>query len=652
MQGEHVNESIRRYIGKCSKCKTSAAINYTVVNGEYFRPDGKRVAPHGLGRYWCSCGNLAQLKPMRGSFNPNKKCDARCMNAKGDQCDCACGGVNHGGKFNVIDFSEPIAQKPAKSVISDIPPWEKPAKEDGPVPTTMPAPIAQFPIPAPVAGPDGFLPSLYQARIFDWIEKGRGDAFVEAVAGSGKTTTLKQAAKRLKTSSSLFLAFNVHIKEELKQQLPPGMNVSTIHGIGMAAIRRRLGNGVKVEDTKYSKITREYIHMVFGDQLDFDDKKDLADDLKQLVLMSQVSLTDTDKPEEVQELMNHFGIHPLTSLADTCKALTAILNQGLQMAQEGLISYSDMLWLPFMWQLRVAQYDWVFVDEAQDLSPAQLELVLKCRRQGGRVLFVGDRRQAIYGFAGADSESVNKIIRRTGATVLPLSICYRCPSTHIAMARDIVPQIEARPNAPAGVIRRVKDEEVAASVQEGDLILCRVTAPLISTCFELIASGVPARVRGRDIGASMISTLKKVVKQRGFKMTDCVAFLDKYEDDQVRALCDGGKEEENAMLIEKIRDQIESLRAIYRRSRPATVEAFQAAIEEIFSDGRPSVMLSTVHRAKGLEERRVFLLAPEKMPHPMAKKPWEVEQEMNLKYVAFTRAKEELVFVDTTRDGK
>ena len=60
-----------------------------------------------------------------------------------------------------------------------------------------------------------------------------------------------------------------------------------------------------------------------------------------------------------------------------------------------------------------------------------------------------------------------------------------------------------------------------------------------------------------------------------------------------------------------------------------------------------AVMLSTAHKSKGLEANRVLILLPNKLPlkwpHQLE---WQLRQEMNLKYVALTRAKKELVFVD------
>lgn len=72
-------------------------------------------------------------------------------------------------------------------------------------------------------------------------------------------------------------------------------------------------------------------------------------------------------------------------------------------------------------------------------------------------------------------------------------------------------------------------------------------------------------------------------------------------------------------------------------------------ITEMFTDdkNRPGVRLSSIHKAKGLEAERVFLLEPEgaSVPHPMARSKQAKEQEYHLRYVAITRAINELVFV-------
>ena len=80
---------------------------------------------------------------------------------------------------------------------------------------------------------NGFKPSAYQQAIFAFITNGRGNGIVNAVAGSGKTTTLVKAAELLSTASSLFVAFNKHIATELNERLEgTDMTARTVHSIG------------------------------------------------------------------------------------------------------------------------------------------------------------------------------------------------------------------------------------------------------------------------------------------------------------------------------------------------------------------------------------------------------------------------------------
>jgi superfamily I DNA/RNA helicase len=71
-------------------------------------------------------------------------------------------------------------------------------------------------------------------------------------------------------------------------------------------------------------------------------------------------------------------------------------------------------------------------------------------------------------------------------------------------------------------------------------------------------------------------------------------------------------------------------------------------IDSIFSGDKKKegVSLSTIHKAKGLEADNIFIVCRSLMPSKSAKKDWEISQEHNLEYVAYTRAKKNLCFVD------
>jgi len=218
-------------------------------------------------------------------------------------------------------------------------------------------------------------------------------------------------------------------------------------------------------------------------------------------------------------------------------AASRIIASGEELARNAkIIDFDDMVYLPVQWNLRVPKYDWIFVDEAQDLSKAQLQLALRARNQRGRILFVGDKHQAIYGFAGANCNSVDEIIKETRAKELPLSICYRCPTSHLDLARESVPHIEPRPDAPVGTLETIKLDKLPSIVQEGDLILSRTTAPLVDLCIELISNKIPARVRGRDIGTSITSLAQDISRISGFTYSKLPKYVKDWEQQKLEKL--------------------------------------------------------------------------------------------------------------------
>jgi DNA helicase II / ATP-dependent DNA helicase PcrA len=479
-----------------------------------------------------------------------------------------------------------------------------------------------------------FQPSKYQTAIFDFIASGQGDAVVDAVPGSGKTTTCVEASKRLSSRNALFCAFNRHIAAELKTRLQ-GMRAQTIHSLGLSALYP-IGKP-EIDDRKYSKLIRQYLF-----DLNITERERLQTTsarIRELLRLSQLTLTEAEDEPALRALASHYSLD-MKDWDFTWKAIAPILNIGIELAPQ-VIDYNDMVWLPHVLGLEPRKAQWVFVDEAQDLNQAQLELVLKARAAGGRMLFVGDARQAIYGFTGASTRSIANITDRTQATVLPLSICYRCPTSHIELANKVYPGIEPRPGAPAGTAKEIEEAEVVGIAQEGDLILCRTNAPLVPLCFELIRAGIPAKIRGTDIGKNLIALLAQVEQASGFTFSQLPQYLYAYLDEQKLLL---GNQDSAEMVIANIEDRVKTILAISQSTRASSMAGLIRAITDLFSDQRAAVWLSSIHKAKGLEANRVILLYPNLLPHPNAKKPWEQEQEQNLKYVALTRAKESLFF--------
>jgi len=261
-------------------------------------------------------------------------------------------------------------------------------------------------------------------------------------------------------------------------------------------------------------------------------------------------------------------------------------------------------------------------------------------RNGGRSMVVGDRKQAIYQWAGSSEGAMDIIKHATNARELPLSITYRCPASHVKLAQELVPQIQARPNAPEGIIGYLKPWQLTNFLRDGDMVMCRTNAPLVRPAFEMLAQGKKAIIVGRDIGSNMVNLIDRIAKKNSISDTNSMLDeLTKYIDMQVYRLEKTGKLGKAAML----RDQLETIEAI--ADGCPTVDSVNRKITDIFSDDKAGVRFASVHRSKGLEAERTVILRPELMPHPMAQGDQAMESEFNVKYVSLTRSKSEMYFV-------
>jgi superfamily I DNA/RNA helicase len=271
-----------------------------------------------------------------------------------------------------------------------------------------------------------------------------------------------------------------------------------------------------------------------------------------------------------------------------------------------------------------------------------------CASKRGRFIAVGDRRQAINGFAGADCASFDKIAKQPDTVELPLSVNYRCGKAMIELAQGIVPQIEAHKGAIKGEI--IHTNELTKSLfKPNDMVLCRKAAPLVGLCLKLIEQGITAIVKGKDIAED----LKSIVEGANTKnIKEVLAYLEDEKKKVVNIVreqrkCSEADAKNSAKYINFL-DRCKCIENICQYSIKSTTQ-LKSYIDKIFSDDniKNAVTLSTAHKSKGLEANRVIILLPDKLPLKYPRQqPWEMEQEMNLKYVALTRAKKELIFVD------
>jgi len=481
-----------------------------------------------------------------------------------------------------------------------------------------------------------FNASSYQKSIFQWIEQGQGSCVVNAVPGSGKSTTLVEGSHYLPLNQSAkFLAFNKHIVAELKARLPKNIKSSTIHGLGYSSLKRYYPKA-EVNANKYNRLCRQYLadRNITKDQ-DYDSLCDL-------VRLAQVNLINPSNLQEIKDLCLHYTIPIKDNWSFWQEAVNDILQKGINLSKEQ-ISFDDMIWLPHLLDLPIKAEDWLFIDECQDLNQAQLQLVLKAHKQGTRSLFCGDRNQSIMAFSGADSYSIDNIITQTNAIQLPLSISYRLPLKHIEIANKLYDVIEPAPNAIEGIADKISIDDIDDYVKQGDLIICRCFYPLVPIYFSFMRQGIPVQIKNNDITKQLISLLKLVFGKgnRILSYDDFSTQLMTYYNEVAEELL----EEEKTFAVIALHDKVRTLKTIYQMRKCQSLNDCIDAINEFNKQtGGNPINLSTIHGSKGLEAKQVFIVRPDLMPHKLAKQDWEKIQEKNLMFVALTRSKESLFF--------
>ncbi|MCK9544844.1 MAG: UvrD-helicase domain-containing protein, partial [Novosphingobium sp.] len=325
-----------------------------------------------------------------------------------------------------------------------------------------------------------FTPSRYQSAVYENIQSGSGNIVIDAVAGSGKSTTIVNALKLIPENYSvLFLAFNKAIVEELKLKIgyQSNVEVKTLHSLGAGSVMRTFKS--QLDNSKYRRYISDAIK--FGSikptfELEEEEILDYRQNIYSLVDLCRAYLCN-----DVKSLFTIAGKYLINVIDNEVEMALNVVSWGKNNTTK--IDFTDMIFLPNVKKLDMPKFDYVFIDECQDLNTAQRELFLQTLKPTGRFIAVGDPRQAIYGFAGADVESFNVLKSLPNTKLLPLSVCYRCDAEIINLAKSIVPQIESKDNAESGNVNR--DAKIT-DIQDGDMILCRVTAPLVGLCMNYI----------------------------------------------------------------------------------------------------------------------------------------------------------------------
>jgi len=472
--------------------------------------------------------------------------------------------------------------------------------------------------------------SPQQEAICEGIREPSQAILVQACAGSGKTTVIAEGMKYA-GSHPVFLAFNKSIQEELAKRITLG-EAKTLNSLGFGAVRSKM-RSVKL-DVKKNSIYLEKAWYEIG--LDSDQWRQHNFSATRLMGLAKNLAVGTPWGEQSSvETFDAIAEAYWYSFDEEIKdsillAVMTAFNASIE--DQSMIDFDDQLYYPVKYGFPLPSFSDAFVDECQDLSPIQHAILETLGHAGTRVVAVGDRYQAIYGFRGASHDSMDALKRIFGMQELPLSTTYRCPQLVVSEAQKYCDSIWPRDNAPLGRVASTRiDPEIWSDAQT--LILCRNNAPMFRAIMRHVRAKVPVRVL-----SNFLESFQGFIKSFKCSTTRQLrAKLDAwYDREKAKA-----EEDEAWGKLAGIEDRYETL-CVVMSDFDGTGELLEFL--RGLSTGSRGPIFSTIHKAKGLEANHIHLLRPDLLPSKFAQGEAALRQENNLSYVAITRAMESFTY--------
>lgn len=543
-----------------------------------------------------------------------------------------------------------------------------------------------------------FKPSTYQQDILDFfLNNPQSNMLVNALAGSGKSTTACMLSEHSKTSD-LYIAFNASVVEEFKKKIKnPKTKVMTMHSLAYSIMlynveqeskdsgekpkgfgSQRSKRTVNLDNFKPHKILDEEITKRYGRYIEFAKRVFLKDNYVNLYNLCRLTLTDMSSNKDVSRLIDDhvlflyygdegYSAPDISEITSTLKILDTKSRQ--QFETQGVIDFTDMLWITFNklkydnWEVPYwALYTNIYCDEVQDFSNIQLNFLKFIKRTKGRYVFIGDFHQAIYNFAGANAQAFNQIPKMFAPVeTFDLPICYRCAKSHLSRVnREYGIPILPCDDAPMGFVKTIDKNKISEYAKAGDMVISRKNKWIAEVVLDLARNGTPIFIEDKE----MVGAIKRqILSSKCTSVGTLEKFLQKVISNYNKKLFEivsknvreGGHEEERLEAVAETNSKIDNTSFLleilegYLENHASSDSVFKFSnfIDKLLNT-TPSpncVRLCSIHKAKGLEATNVFVLNEAKINYDFKNSKEQNIQEKNLSYIATTRAKEGLYLV-------
>jgi DNA helicase-2/ATP-dependent DNA helicase PcrA len=445
---------------------------------------------------------------------------------------------------------------------------------------------------------------------------------INALAGTGKSATLKLIDQAIKAKPALYLVFAKRNQTEAQDSkaFRDTTTIKTFNSLGLGIWRDAIASPIKLDKYKPTTLFKELLEdMPKGESREcWKSYHCVMDGVKKAKSLGYVP---TDVKFTHKSLITHHELH--RAMDETPDDLAAdlidnILSLSIQRAYKGSIDFDDQIYMPALFGGAYPKFPLILVDEYQDQSPVNHAMLARLVK--GRIIGVGDPWQNIYGFRGAKAGGMSTAVDQYSMTELPLSVSFRCPRALVEHAQWRVPHF--RWSKEGGHVRTCEVFD-PCDFSDDVTIICRNNAPLLRLAFRLISSGRSVNVFGSELGPRLVGILKKLGPE-GMSQTKLLGEIEQWRQEKVLAQSKSANDLADCMRV-------------FAEHGDSLGQAISYA-EHIFKQ-EGTIRLLTGHKSKGLEFNDVIFLDP-----------WlvsETEQDMNLRYVIQTRSQNSLMMLDS-----
>ncbi len=463
-------------------------------------------------------------------------------------------------------------------------------------------------------------PTTEQSHILSLATTTPANLLINALAGTGKTSTLEMIANATDANPILYLAFNRRVAEEATKRFADSTTVRTFNSLGHRIWAKANAKALKLNPKKTQDLLRAAIsnapRSAQGPLW-----ASYWEVINGVSLAKSLGYVPEGKFPTARRLITREDFH--ASLDETPDGLVAdlieaTLTSSIKAAYDGSIDYNDQIYMPALFGGTFPRFPLTMVDEYQDLNPTNHAMLDKLCRN--RIIGVGDPWQSIYAFRGAVQGGMSNAQEKFAMTPCDLSISFRCPQAVVEAARWRVPKFQWVKEG--GHVESLQELD-PATVAEDSAFICRNNAPLFKVAMHFLSAGRSVSVAGSDVGPKLVALLRKL----GDETMSRASLLSAIEDWRSERLA------KSSTTANDLADCMKVFASFGESLGQAVAYA-----EHLFAQ-KGAIKLLTGHKAKGLEWPTVYFLDP-----------WligEDEQELNLRYVIQTRAMDTLYEIDS-----